>query len=75
VRILERNGVISRYVAMLDQQAVGLPVSVFVSIKPERQKQKALDRFAKAIARRPELLECDLMTGPRDCRANRMQLR
>jgi Lrp/AsnC family transcriptional regulator, leucine-responsive regulatory protein len=66
VRILEREGVISRYVAVLDQRAVGLPVSVFVSIKLERQKQEALDQFAKAIARWPEVLECYLMTGPRD---------
>ncbi len=66
VRMLERDGVIARYVAVLDQQAVGLPVSVFVSIKMERQKQEALDRFAKAIARWPEVLECYLMTGPRD---------
>jgi Lrp/AsnC family transcriptional regulator, leucine-responsive regulatory protein len=66
VRILERAGVISRYVAVLDQRAVGLPVSVFVSIKLERQKQDALDQFAKAIARWPEVLECYLMTGPRD---------
>ena len=66
VRMLEDAGVISRYVAVLDQRAVGLPVSVFVSIKLERQKQEALDRFAKAIARWPEVLECYLMTGPRD---------
>jgi Lrp/AsnC family leucine-responsive transcriptional regulator len=66
VRILERDGVISRYVAVLDQRAVGLPVSVFVSIKLERQKQDTLDQFAKAIARWPEVLECYLMTGPRD---------
>jgi Lrp/AsnC family leucine-responsive transcriptional regulator len=66
VRILEREGVISRYVAVLDQRAVGLPVSVFVSIKLERQKQDALNQFAKAIARWPEVLECYLMTGPRD---------
>jgi Lrp/AsnC family leucine-responsive transcriptional regulator len=66
VRMLEKAGVISRYVALLDQQAVGLPVSVFVSIKLESQKQEALDRFAKAIVRWPEILECYLMTGPRD---------
>ena len=66
VRNLERAGVIARYVAVLDQRAVGLPVSVFVSIKLEKQKQEALDRFAKAIARWPEVLECYLMTGPRD---------
>ncbi|MBX9830093.1 MAG: Lrp/AsnC family transcriptional regulator [Xanthobacteraceae bacterium] len=66
VRMLERDGVISRYVAVLDQRAVGLPVSVFVSIKLERQRQESLDRFAKAIERWPEVLECYLMTGSRD---------
>lgn len=66
VRNLERAGVISRYVAVLDQRAVGLPVSVFVSIKLESQRQESLDRFEKAVARWPEVLECYLMTGPRD---------
>ena len=66
VRILEKAGVITRYVAVLDQRAVGLPVSVFISIKLERQKEDLLDKFAKTIARWPEVLECYLMTGPRD---------
>ena len=66
MRNLEKAGVIARYVAVLDQQAVGLPVSVFISIKLSSQKQEALDRFAKTIARWPEVLECYLMTGPRD---------
>jgi Lrp/AsnC family leucine-responsive transcriptional regulator len=66
VRLLEQAGVIARYVAVLDQQAVGLPVSVFISIKLESQREEALDRFAKSIARWPEVLECYLMTGPRD---------
>ncbi len=66
VRNLEKAGVISRYVAVLDQRAVGLPVSVFVSIKLEKQRQESLDRFEKAIERWPEVLECYLMTGSRD---------
>ena len=66
VRMLERDGVISRYVAVLDQRAVGLPVSVFISVKLEKQKEELLDKFAKTIARWPEVLECYLMTGPRD---------
>jgi Lrp/AsnC family transcriptional regulator, leucine-responsive regulatory protein len=66
VRNLERTGVIARYVAVLDQRAVGLPVSIFISIKLEKQKQEALDKFSKTIARWPEVLECYLMTGPRD---------
>lgn len=66
VRMLEEAKVISRYVAVLDQQRVGLPVSVFASIKLEKQQEEALNRFAKAVARWPEVLECYLMTGSRD---------
>src|ERR1700730_19215936 len=60
VRMLEEAGVIARYVAVLDQQSVGLPVSVFVSIKLESQREEALERFSKAITRWPEVLECYL---------------
>jgi len=66
IKLMEQAGVISRYVAVLDQEAVGLPVSVFVSVKLERQREQTLERFAKTIARWPEVLECYLMTGPRD---------
>lgn len=66
VRILERDGIIARYVAMLDQRAVGLPVSAFVFIKLDRQRQEALDRFAQTVSRWPEVLECYLMTGAQD---------
>src|SRR3977135_1484340 len=66
VRILEKSGVISRYVAVLDQRAVGLPVSVVGSGELDKQREEHLDRFAKTIARWPEVLECYLMTGPRD---------
>lgn len=66
VRILEQAGVIRSYVAVVDQKAVDLPVSVFISIKLERQREEDLDRFAAAIARWPEVMECYLMTGQRD---------
>lgn len=66
LRILEEAGIINRYAALLDQKKVGLPVSVFVSIKLERQQEDKLHRFEDAIRRCPEVLECYLMTGPRD---------
>lgn len=66
LRILEAEGIISRYVAMVDQTRVGLPVSVFVSIKLERQREEALDHFDREIRKYPEVLECYLMTGTRD---------
>lgn len=66
MRQLEERGVIVKTIAMVDQKAVGLPVSVFVSIKLERQKEKDLEKFARAISGWREVLECYLMTGPRD---------
>ncbi|RTL97063.1 Lrp/AsnC family transcriptional regulator [Ancylobacter aquaticus] len=66
VRNLEASGVIKRYVAVVDQDKAGLPVSVFASIRLERQREDELDRFAKAIGRWPEIVECYLMTGQRD---------
>jgi len=66
VRMLEDAGMITRYVALLDQKAVGLPVSVFISIKLERQQEDDLDRFEAEVRQYPEVLECYLMTGTRD---------
>lgn len=66
IRRLEGLGVIRGYVAVLDQEKAGLPVSVFASVKLERQREEDLDRFAAAVAGWPEIVECYLMTGPRD---------
>jgi Lrp/AsnC family transcriptional regulator, leucine-responsive regulatory protein len=66
IRRMEDAGVITAYSATVDQKAVGLPVSVFVSIKLERQRAKELDRFGEAIAQWPEVMECYLMTGQFD---------
>lgn len=66
IKIMEDAGLIRGYVALVDQRRLGLPVSVFVSIKLERQREKDLEAFSKAISRWPEVLECYLMTGHRD---------
>jgi Lrp/AsnC family leucine-responsive transcriptional regulator len=66
VRLLETARVIRGYVAIVDQAAVELPVSVFISVKLERQREEELDRFAAAVRVWPEVVECYLMTGARD---------
>jgi len=66
IRQMEDSGVISAYSAVVDQSRIGLPVSVFISIKLERQRATELDRFAKAISVWPEVMECYLMTGQQD---------
>jgi Lrp/AsnC family transcriptional regulator, leucine-responsive regulatory protein len=48
VKLLEERGVITRYIATVDQKSLGLHVSVFISIKLARQKEEDLDRFAKS---------------------------
>ena len=66
VRLMEDMGVITGYTAVIDQDLVGLPISVFASIKLERQRESELERFNGAIARWPEVVDCYLMTGQRD---------
>ena len=66
IRQLEQEGVIKGYSTVVDQTKVGLPVSVFVSIKLERQREDTMQRFEAAIRRWPEVVECYLMTGTRD---------
>lgn len=66
VRILEDSKVIKGYAAIVDQNKVGLPISAFASVKLERQREDALDRFGKAVERWPEVVDCYLMTGHHD---------
>lgn len=66
VRNLEERGVIKGYVTLVDQNALKLPVSVFVSVTLEKQVKVALGEFENAIQQRPEVMECYLMTGGED---------
>lgn len=66
VRTLEESGVVRRHVTLVDPAAVGLGVSVFVSVRLERQVEGALERFEAAVLTRPEVMECYLMTGDAD---------
>ena len=63
---LEETGVIRGYATLVDAEAVGLPVSVFVSVTLEKQIEKTLEKFEKEIRARPEVMECYLMTGEAD---------
>ena len=66
VRELERTGVISRYVTLVDPSSVGLPVSVFIQVSLEKQVEAALEDFERVVLERPEVMECYLMTGDAD---------
>jgi Lrp/AsnC family transcriptional regulator, leucine-responsive regulatory protein len=66
VKQLEQAGVIRKYVALLDPIALRAGVTVFVQVSLDMQAQERVEIFEKAIARRPEVLECYLMSGEVD---------
>ena len=60
---LEERGVIRRFVAELDPQALGLPVTVFVRVRPMPGKLGKIIELAQAL---PHVSECHRITGE-DC--------
>lgn len=66
LRRLEQSGTITGYAALIDEVALGYAMSVFVSVKLDRQVDQALSHFESAILTFPEVVDCWLMTGNRD---------
>lgn len=66
VRAMEEAGIITGYRAMVDEVALGYGISVFVSVRLDRQIDAALATFEAAIRTMPEVVDCWLMTGNRD---------
>jgi Lrp/AsnC family leucine-responsive transcriptional regulator len=66
VKQLEADGVIKRYVGIVDPKAVGLPISIFVSVSLHSQQRTGLEEFEQRIQSYPEVMECYLMTGSAD---------
>lgn len=66
LRRLEEQGVVTGYAAQINEAALGYDVSVFVSVKLDRQIDNALSSFEIAITSFPEVVDCWLMTGSRD---------
>jgi Lrp/AsnC family leucine-responsive transcriptional regulator len=66
VKMLERSGVIDRYVMLVNQAASGKPDNVFIQITLDRQQQEDFQHFENSIRDIPEVMECYLMTGTSD---------
>ena len=66
VRRLEADGVIARYVGLVDPVAVGLPVSAFIRVRLHQQDDRHMALFEAAVAGFAEVMECYLMTGDAD---------
>ncbi len=63
---LERSGVLRGYSANIDAGKLGFMMTVLVRITLDRQSEEALGAFEKAVARCPDVVSCDLMSGSDD---------
>ena len=66
VNLLEENGVIQKYVALLNPEALGIHLTVFTSVGLDKHTPTFMRQFETAIKKIPEVMECYLVTGQRD---------
>jgi DNA-binding Lrp family transcriptional regulator len=66
VKRMEQSGLIQRYVALLNPEALGLDLEVFISIRLSNQTLKTMEEFRKIITVMPEVVECYALTGNSD---------
>ena len=63
---LEAEGVITRRVALIDPEKIGLGITVFVSVETGDHSQDWLKRFAETVSAMPQVMEFYRMAGDVD---------
>ena len=66
IQKLEESGVIQRRVALVDPQALGLDLTVFVEVQSPDHSKEWMDSFAEVLSRMPEVMEVYRMAGDVD---------
>lgn len=66
VRKLERSGLISGYMAVLDPRQIGAPMTIVVEVTLKDQTQATHHRFEQRMRQADEVVECFLVSGPCD---------
>ena len=70
VKRLEENGVIDRYVALVQPEAVGLGLTAYLNVRLEKHteshKRNPMDLFRASVQTWPEVVECAALTGEMD---------
>ncbi|MGI9327120.1 MAG: Lrp/AsnC family transcriptional regulator [Pseudomonadales bacterium] len=66
IKRLEDDGVIAARVALLDRQALNLPVTVFVSVRTTEHNERWLEQFARGVSAVPEVMEFYRLSGDTD---------
>ena len=66
VKEMESSGVIRGYTALVDQEKVGLHLTVMVEVNLTHHTEDLVQRFEQAIAASPQIARCQATTGQAD---------
>lgn len=66
IKRYDKEGVVEKYVAVIDREMVSNSMVVFCSVSLDSQKLDEIQKFSEAIKKIPEVMECYLMGGAND---------
>jgi len=66
IKRLEKEGVIEKYVTVLNRKKLGSSIIVFLEGSLKVDKFEQADEFFEAVAATPEIIECYLLGGEND---------
>ncbi|MEZ0610048.1 Lrp/AsnC family transcriptional regulator [Fibrella sp. WM1] len=66
IKRLEREGIIDRYVTVLNKKKLGSRLQIYCQVTLDKQNRDSFDAFDAAIATLPEVLDCCRVSGAFD---------
>ena len=66
IKRYDKEGIVSKYVAVLNREKVSNSMVVFCSVSLESQKLEEIKKFSSDVKKIPEVMECYLMGGAND---------
>ena len=66
IKRYDRDGIVEKYVAVLNRETVTNSMVIFCSVSLDSQKLEEIRMFKEQIVKIPEVLECYLMGGEND---------
>jgi len=63
VKQLEKSGIISRHVTILDHEKLGLKLMAMISVTMDRHTADRFELFEREASALPEVMECYVVTG------------
>lgn len=66
IKELEEEGIITKRVALLDPEKLGVGITVFVTVRAGEHTEKWLENFSAAVRKMPEVVEFYRLTGEID---------